>query len=86
MYHHAALIHLHRRVFKHAKTHPSVQDAVRHIETLQMDVKTGSPAEKRLLFPLFTASCNAQEQGEIYEVRMRQKAWEDLVERLDFFG
>jgi hypothetical protein len=58
-FHWAGLVHLHRRVLGKESTHPDVQNAVfRIVEALKM-VSIGGTAEAGLLFPIFTAGCDA---------------------------
>lgn len=75
-YHWAGHIHLSRRVLALPSTDPEVQDCVQMvIESLQK-VRRGSSAESCLVFPMFTAGCEAQ-PGEARELFMdRLKAVE----------
>jgi len=58
-FHWAAEIHLYRRVLGYGSDHPEVQDAVGLIVDAMHKVKQGGTAENCLLFPLFTAGCEA---------------------------
>jgi hypothetical protein len=58
-FHWAAEIHLYRRVLGFPSSHPDVQNAVRLIVEAMHTVKQGGTAENCLLFPLFTAGCEA---------------------------
>jgi len=58
-FHWAAEIHLYRRVLGYASNHPDVQTAVGLIVEAMYKVKQGGTAENCLLFPLFTAGCEA---------------------------
>lgn len=56
-FHHAALIHLHRRVLGKSSAHPGIRDAAQSVlECLEL-VESGSSAETGMLFPMFTAGC-----------------------------
>jgi Fungal specific transcription factor domain len=71
-YHWAGLIHLDRRILGKASTHHDVQNAVREISGTLYKVRKGSTAEVCLLFPMFTAGCDAKDE--------RQKAL--IIDRL----
>ena len=58
-FHWAAEIHLYRRVLGYPTDHPDVQYAVGLIVEAMYKVKSGGTAENCLLFPLFTAGCEA---------------------------
>lgn len=58
-FHWAAEIHLYRRLLGYESDHPDVQDAVGLIVEAMHKVKLGGTAENCLLFPLFTAGCEA---------------------------
>ncbi|KAI9745682.1 MAG: hypothetical protein M1818_001216 [Claussenomyces sp. TS43310] len=62
-FHWAGLIHLHRRVLGKASSHPDVQKSVRAILGTLFKVKRGSTAEACLLFPMFTAGCDAEDEN-----------------------
>ncbi|KAI5795091.1 fungal-specific transcription factor domain-containing protein [Geopyxis carbonaria] len=58
-YHYAAEIHLYRRVMGLPANHPDVQNAVDQIVQAMYRVRPGGTAENCVLFPLFTAGCEA---------------------------
>ncbi|EME39729.1 hypothetical protein DOTSEDRAFT_75392 [Dothistroma septosporum NZE10] len=58
-FHWAGLIHLSRRVLALPSSHPAVQDSVQNIIGSLRQVRRGSTAESCLLFPMFTAGCEA---------------------------
>lgn len=69
-FHHAALIHLHRRVLGKRSGHPDVRGAAQSILECLEHVERGSSAETCLLFPMFTAGCelvDSVERGAILE-------------------
>lgn len=71
MFHYAALIHLSRRVLNLPHTSPDIQHNIsRTIEALS-EIRKGSTAESCLLFPIFTAGCEA-ERGEDRAVFMER--------------
>ncbi|TKA77561.1 hypothetical protein B0A55_06632 [Friedmanniomyces simplex] len=59
-YHWAGLIHLSRRVLAQASDDPEVRENVRKILGSLEKVRRGSTAESCLLFPMFTAGCEAR--------------------------
>ncbi|KAK3697197.1 hypothetical protein LTR37_017598 [Vermiconidia calcicola] len=63
-YHWAGLIHLSRRVLALSSDSPEVQNNVKRIIHSLSKVRRGSSAESCLLFPMFTAGCEAQTQSE----------------------
>ena len=71
-FHWAGLIHLHRRVLRKPAYDSEVQTAVREIVIALDRVRKGGTAEACLLFPMFTAGCQAKEDW------MREK----LLQRL----
>lgn len=71
-FHWAGLVHLHRRVLGKPSTHPNVQEAVREIHGALYKVRRGGSATACLLFPIFTAGCDTQDE--------KQRA--DILERL----
>ncbi|TAQ87278.1 hypothetical protein B7494_g4380 [Chlorociboria aeruginascens] len=78
-FHWAGLVHLHRRILGKPSTHEDVQSAVREIVGSLYKVRKRSSAEACLLFPMFTAGCDAQDE--------RQRS--DILERLkgvEMFG
>ncbi|KAJ9161373.1 Acriflavine sensitivity control protein acr-2 [Coniochaeta hoffmannii] len=69
-FHHAALIHLHRRVLGKRSSHPDVRGAAQSVLECLEHVERGSSAELCLLFPMFTAGCelvDPVERGAILE-------------------
>ncbi|OIW35264.1 hypothetical protein CONLIGDRAFT_48738 [Coniochaeta ligniaria NRRL 30616] len=69
-FHHAALIHLHRRALGKRSGHPDVRGAAQSILECLEHVERGSSAETCLLFPMFTAGCelvDSVERGAILE-------------------
>lgn len=62
-FHWAALIHLYRRVLNYHTQHPRVQQSVAQIVRSMGKVRPGGTAENCLLFPLFSAGCEAVEGG-----------------------
>lgn len=63
-FHWAGLIHLNRRVLGKPTSDVEVQIAVREIEGALFKVRRGGTAEACLLFPMFTAGCDAQQEGQ----------------------
>lgn len=76
-FHWACLVHLHRRVLGKPSTHSDVQNAVREIFGALHQVRKGSSAEACLLFPMFTAGCDTQDERQRADILERVK----LVER-----
>ncbi|EGP85763.1 uncharacterized protein MYCGRDRAFT_44516 [Zymoseptoria tritici IPO323] len=72
-YHWAGLIHLSRRVLALPSSHPDVQESVEKIIECLRKVRHGSTAESCLLFPMFSAGCEAQteEKRAIFMERLR---------------
>lgn len=72
-FHWAGQIHLNRRVLCKNSADPEVQTAVREIVGALNKVRKGGTAEACLLFPMFTAGCDAQEplQREIIMERLK---------------
>jgi hypothetical protein len=62
LFHWAGLIHLYRRVLGKQAMDPEVQHAVREIVGLLYKIRRGSTAEACLLFPMFAAGCDAQDE------------------------
>ncbi|RYP54916.1 hypothetical protein DL768_000480 [Monosporascus sp. mg162] len=63
-FHWAALVHLYRRVQGKPSDDNTVQDAVRSIITCFDNIRPGGAAEFCLLFPMFTAGCDASDEGQ----------------------
>ncbi|KEQ90307.1 hypothetical protein AUEXF2481DRAFT_34089 [Aureobasidium subglaciale EXF-2481] len=77
-FHLAGLIHLHRRVFGKASTDPEVQDSVKLVLQALKGVRRGGTAESSLLFPMFTAGCEAQDVEDRDVILERLKLVEGL--------
>jgi hypothetical protein len=60
-FHWAGLIHLYRRVLGKQSDDEDVQEAVRLIVSALQKVRKGGTAEACLLFPMFTAGCDAKD-------------------------
>ena len=63
-FHWAGLIHLNRRILGKRSEDLEVQIAVREIVSALYKVRKGGTAEACLLFPMFTAGCDAREPGQ----------------------
>jgi hypothetical protein len=63
-YHWAGLLHLSRRVLNLPSISPQVQEYVDKIVQSLSAVRRGSTAESCLLFPIFSAGCEAQTEDE----------------------
>ena len=68
-YKQAALIHLHREVYGHARSSPQVQDPLKQTFQACLRVMMFSGPIKGLLWPLFTAAVEATEQVDINVAR-----------------
>ncbi|KFY93990.1 hypothetical protein V498_04092, partial [Pseudogymnoascus sp. VKM F-4517 (FW-2822)] len=77
-YHWAGLVHLHRRVLGKPSTDKDVQTAVREIVGLLHRVRKASAAEACLLFPMFSAGCDAQGAEERNFIMERMKNVEGI--------
>ncbi|KAL8949383.1 MAG: hypothetical protein Q9222_004503 [Ikaeria aurantiellina] len=62
-FHWAGLIHINRRILGKRSEDVEVQIAVREIVSALYKVRKGGTAEACLLFPMFTAGCDAKEDG-----------------------
>lgn len=71
-FHWAGLVHLNRRVLRKDSTDPEVQMAVMEIMDALHKVRKGSTAEACLLFPMFTAGCDA----------LRREQRDEIMDRL----
>ena len=60
-FHWAGLVHLNRRVLGKQSVDPEVQGAVREIVGALFKVRKGGTAEACMLFPMFTAGCDAKD-------------------------
>lgn len=78
MFHWAGLIHLFRRVLGKPAMDIEVQHAVKEIVRLLDQVRHGSNAEACLLFPIFAAGCDAQDEGQREKIMDRLKGVEAL--------
>ena len=91
MFHWGGLVHLYRRVLGKPATDPEVQNAIREIVELLYKVRRGSSAEACLLFPMFVAGCDAQDEGQREKImdRLRgvegfgvtQVSWSSLISK-----
>jgi hypothetical protein len=77
-YHLAGLVHLHRRVLGKPSIDNDVQTAVREIIRLLHQVRKASAAEACLLFPMFTAGCDALGMEERDFILERMKGVEGI--------
>lgn len=75
-FHWAGLVHLNRRVLGKDSKDPEVQVAVTEIVNALGRVRKGSTAEACLLFPMFTAGCDARESGQRNYIMGRLKVVE----------
>lgn len=75
-FHWAGQVHLNRRVLGKESSDPEVQMAVREIVGALYKVRKGGTAEACLLFPMFTAGCDAQEPGQRDKIMERLKVVE----------
>jgi hypothetical protein len=78
MFHWAGLIHLFRRVLGKPAMDAEVQHAVQEIVRLLDQVRHGSNAEACLLFPIFAAGCDAQDEGQRGKIMSRLKGLEGM--------
>ncbi|KAH0287703.1 hypothetical protein KCU62_g5699, partial [Aureobasidium sp. EXF-3399] len=77
-YHLAGLIHLNRRVFAKPSADPEIQECVKLVLQALKGVRRGSTAESSLLFPMFTAGCDAIEAEDREMIVERLKLVEGL--------
>ncbi|TVY89642.1 hypothetical protein LAWI1_G003595 [Lachnellula willkommii] len=75
-FHWAGLVHLHRRILGKPSTHSDVQNAVREIHGALYKVRRGSSATACLLFPIFTAGCDTQDEKQRVDILERLKGVE----------
>lgn len=75
-FHWAGLVHLHRRILGKQSKHSDVQIAVREIFGALYKVRRGSSAEACLLFPMFTAGCDTQDDRQRADILDRIKGME----------
>tara|TARA_R110002003_G_scaffold13_20_gene981 strand:+ start:6437 stop:7507 length:1071 start_codon:yes stop_codon:yes gene_type:complete len=71
MFHWAGLIHLYRRVLGKPANDIEVQNAVREIVGLLCKIRRGSTAEACLMFPMFAAGCDTEDQGQREKIMER---------------
>lgn len=77
-FHHAGFIHVNRRILGKPSTDPEVQFAVREIVSALYKVRKGGTAEGCLLFPMFTAGCDAQDDTQKAKIMERLQRMEGL--------
>lgn len=77
-FHLAGLIHLNRRVLGKPSSDVEVQECVRLVLKALDMVRKGGTAESCLLFPMFTAGCDAEDQGHRDMILERLKLVEGL--------
>lgn len=77
-YHWAGLVHLHRRILGKPTKHADVKNAVSQIIGALYKVRKGSSAEFCLLFPMFTAGCDTQEEKQKEFIMDRFRGIEDF--------
>jgi hypothetical protein len=75
-YHLAGLIHLYKRILGRPREYRDVQAAVRDIIACFDHIRRGGPAERCLLFPIFTAGCDAMDEAQRKFIRNRLSAGE----------
>ncbi|KAJ0158600.1 hypothetical protein CTA2_11248, partial [Colletotrichum tanaceti] len=63
-FHWAGLVHLRRRVLGKPPGHEGVQGPVRRIVACLECIRPGGSAETGFVFPMFTAGCNALDEGQ----------------------
>lgn len=76
MFHWAGLIHLYRRVLGRPSHDPDVQGCVGETVAALARIRRGSTMESCLLFPMFTAGCDAREQDQRDRIMERLKGVE----------
>ncbi|KAI1339622.1 hypothetical protein F5Y15DRAFT_416015 [Xylariaceae sp. FL0016] len=62
-FHWAGLVHLYRRIMGKRSEDTTVQTAVERILSCMERIRPGGSAENCLLFPMFTAGCDARDEG-----------------------
>lgn len=77
-FHLAGLIHLNRRVLGKPSRDVEVQECVRLVVKALGMVRKGGTAESCLLFPMFTAGCDAEDEGDREMIVERLKLVEGL--------
>ncbi|KAH7077152.1 fungal-specific transcription factor domain-containing protein [Paraphoma chrysanthemicola] len=76
MFHWAGLIHLYRRVLGKPAHDIEVQNAVREIVGLLYKIRRGSTAEACLMFPMFAAGCDTEDEGQREKIMERLRSVE----------
>lgn len=76
-FHWAGLVHLNRRILGKKSEDLEVQIAVREIVGALFKVRKGGTAEACLLFPMFTAGCDAKEEGQREVIMERLRCVEE---------
>jgi hypothetical protein len=76
MFHWAGLVHLYRRVLGKPPDDLDVSAAIHQIVALLYKVRRGSSAEACLLFPMFVAGCDAQDEGQREKIMDRLRGVE----------
>jgi len=77
-FHWSGVLHLHRRVLGTPPSAPEVQEALSELMSALARVRPGSFAEICVLFPLFTAGCEAQDPQQRLEIMERVKSFEGV--------
>ncbi|KAI9728939.1 MAG: hypothetical protein M1828_000024 [Chrysothrix sp. TS-e1954] len=77
-FHHAGLIHLHRRVLNKSSSSTEVQAAVRGVIEALSRISDGGTAEACMIFPMFSAGCEASDQRQQDAILQRMWSVEDL--------
>jgi hypothetical protein len=77
-YHWAGLIHVHRRILGKPSTDENVQAAVQEIVRALYRVRKASSAGACLLFPMFTAGCDAQDEKQKALILEKMKGVEEF--------
>ncbi|THX79129.1 hypothetical protein D6D05_05076 [Aureobasidium pullulans] len=77
-FHLAGLIHLHRRVFCLPSSSPVIQENVKLVLKALSGVRRGGTAESSLLFPMFSAGCEATDPADREAILERLKLVEGL--------
>ncbi|KAL8840460.1 MAG: hypothetical protein Q9170_001336 [Blastenia crenularia] len=76
-FHWAGIVHLNRRILGKRSEDLEVQIAVREIVSTLYKVRKGGTAEACLLFPMFTAGCDAREVGQREVIMERLRCVEE---------
>ncbi|KAF5866193.1 hypothetical protein ETB97_000728 [Aspergillus alliaceus] len=70
-FYYAGLLHLHRRVLGTPPFSPPAKEAFDGLRDALVEIRSGASAEVSILFPLFTAGCEAHEPGQRMEFQER---------------